>query len=224
MINTRRLTKLRRMMKRLRRGRGSIRIAVIGWGSLLWRPGELALATGRWNKDGPTLPIEFARRSRKATRLTLAVTPNSDERVRTYWAVSDEHAIPDARENLRLREGAPHIEDIFALDKQGRYWGRERDPGPREDVLLWLSDHPALDAVIWTGLKANWPKGKALTFATVDAYVSGQSLIDRAGIKNYVRRTPAQVDTSLRRNIEEAYGSRRIPVPASCFEDGIEEF
>jgi len=37
-----------------------VRIGCLGWGSLIWIPGELRLA-GDWRADGPALPIEFSR-------------------------------------------------------------------------------------------------------------------------------------------------------------------
>jgi len=35
-------------------------ILILGWGSLIWSPGELK-TVGDWSLDGPTLPIEFSR-------------------------------------------------------------------------------------------------------------------------------------------------------------------
>ena len=58
-----------------------MKIAVLGWGSLIWDPKELD-ANNEWNNDGPFLPIEFARISnngrltldRKSTRLNSSHT------------------------------------------------------------------------------------------------------------------------------------------------------
>jgi hypothetical protein len=52
-----------------------MKIAVLGWGSLLWEQGVLRLAS-RWRTDGPWLPIEFARLSDRG-RLTLVIHPES---------------------------------------------------------------------------------------------------------------------------------------------------
>ena len=39
-----------------------MKIAILAWGSLIWQPKELAYnKTFGWQKDGPILPIEFAR-------------------------------------------------------------------------------------------------------------------------------------------------------------------
>lgn len=60
-------------------------IAILGWGSLLWRPESLAM-TSAWNPDGPLLPLEFARLSGNNT-LTLVIHPASPPQ-QTYWVTS----------------------------------------------------------------------------------------------------------------------------------------
>jgi hypothetical protein len=62
-----------------------MRIAVIGWGSLIWDPRELD-RQGRWHTCGPRLPIEFARIS-KDVRLTLVIVKGADLQ-QTYWVRS----------------------------------------------------------------------------------------------------------------------------------------
>ena len=61
-----------------------MRITCLGWGSLIWNPGHLPLS-GKWEKDGPALPIEFARESgRKRMTLVIADVP---EMVTSLWAL-----------------------------------------------------------------------------------------------------------------------------------------
>ena len=59
------------------------RIALIGWGSLIYDPGDLPLSSG-WNANGPMLPGEFCRES-SGRRITLVLTPGMP-RVATLWA------------------------------------------------------------------------------------------------------------------------------------------
>ena len=64
-----------------------MKIAILGWGSLIWLPKDLKFDTNSgWKENGPVLPIEFARIS-KDGRLTLVITPNGTE-VPTLYAVS----------------------------------------------------------------------------------------------------------------------------------------
>lgn len=51
-----------------------LRIAILGWGSLLWEGGqEFDTWHGPWQYDGPTLKLEFSRVSKKRLgALTLA--------------------------------------------------------------------------------------------------------------------------------------------------------
>src|SRR5262245_47092747 len=80
------------------------RVVCIGWGSLVWRPeGFPALST--WKQDGPLLPIEFARQSRRG-EITLVITPGTPP-VPTLWSALGVKTLDQAREALRLREGIP---------------------------------------------------------------------------------------------------------------------
>lgn len=49
-----------------------MKIAVLGWGSLIWDQGNLQINDDRWHTAGPLLPIEFARIS-GGSRLTLVI-------------------------------------------------------------------------------------------------------------------------------------------------------
>jgi hypothetical protein len=77
-------------------------IAIIGWASLIWCPGALQIKSC-WHRDGPPLPIEFARISLDQ-RLTLVIHPGSKDQ-RTLWASALSQELEAVRANLRDREG-----------------------------------------------------------------------------------------------------------------------
>ena len=77
-------------------------IACLGWGSLIWDPRTLPVSP-RWNEDGPSLPVEFARHSSKSGRVTL-VLESGAQPVQTLWASLAVAGLPEAREALRSRE------------------------------------------------------------------------------------------------------------------------
>jgi hypothetical protein len=91
------------------------RIAVVGWGSLIWDPRQLPLVSP-WHPDGPELPVEFARVSRDG-RLTLSLCEGAAD-VRTLWAVMSCGTLDEARQHLAGRERT-HPGQIGSLDCDG---------------------------------------------------------------------------------------------------------
>jgi hypothetical protein len=49
------------------------RVGILGWGSLVWDPGDLRIVDGQWHLGGPELPIELSRRSDNRGYLTYVV-------------------------------------------------------------------------------------------------------------------------------------------------------
>lgn len=76
-----------------------MKIAFLGWGSLIWDPRNLQI-TGSWETDGPLLPVEFARVSQDGI-LTLVLYPD----VSVLWARAAHRDLQQAIDNLRRREG-----------------------------------------------------------------------------------------------------------------------
>ena len=89
--------------------------AILAWGSLTWEPKTLEFhkAFG-WQKDGPVLPIEFARIS-KDGRLTLVITENGTP-VTTYFTIANFYTTTDeAIQNLRKRESCNLVDIGFYI-------------------------------------------------------------------------------------------------------------
>ena len=183
-------------------------IAVLGWGSLKWDQRELR-TKGDWHEDGPLLPIEYRRLSGRG-RITLVLYPKVED-VQTLWAHAVYEKLGEAIENLCDREEVPraHIERIgFAI-----IGGRSRcnaAPDVLERIQRWGKEK-GMDAVVWTDLTENPEKfkdetGMELNDDNIIKYLKsleGETL-DQA--KEYVQRTPLQIDTSLRGRIREELG------------------
>ena len=182
-----------------------MKIAFLGWGSLIWDQRELR-TKGDWNGDGPSLPIEYRRISRDGG-ITLVLYPRVED-VKTLWADADFAKLSEAIENLCDREGVPreHIDRIgFAI-----IGGRSRcraAPGVLERIQKWGKEK-GLDAAVWTDLPENPDKfkketGMELNDDNIIKYLKsleGETL-DKA--KEYIQETPEQIDTSLRRRIRQ---------------------
>lgn len=188
-----------------------MKIAVIGWGSLIWNPRSLVMS-GRWRKDGPMLPVEFARRSGKG-RLTL-VTHEASEAQRTYWVLSGLTVLDEARENLREREGTPHMADV--------HWATRTVLHASNDIIAgrvqsWLSEHAELEAAIWAGLKATVDREDVVAKAV--EYL--MSLMPHGeAYKNaheYVVKAPFQIQTRVRKEMQ-ARGWTDVALPDELFE------
>ena len=187
-----------------------MKIAVVGWGSLIWAPRELAMG-GRWRKDGPLLSVECARKSKNG-RLTLALHPTSEPQ-RTYWCLSALANLEAARKNLQTREGAEHLEDM--------HWATRTEVHDANDSIAgqlrgWLGEHDAVEAVIWTGLPTTFDGdivAKAVAYLT--ALDPSGTVIGKA--REYVTKAPAQIQTPVRRQMQR-HGWTDVEHPDDLFE------
>jgi hypothetical protein len=220
----------------------AVRIAVLGWGSLIWNPRELRLAS-HWQPDGPFLPIEFARISATGPpRLTLAIRQDADK-VRTLWAQSAHDKLDGAMENLATRENTTSEKIGYVrrgdqpLESRSRLTSiigahlKATPEAPTTGDLLqhidwWRSEHQ-VDAVIWTDLPSNFEESfrndgqpAALSGETAVSYL--ESLRDAAFAEEYVRRAPPQIRTRIRRHLEKELGW--LPSPTSMIGPGDPRF
>lgn len=176
-----------------------MRIAVLAWGSLVWQPRNRhgsVLVAGPWHRDGPVLPVEFARISSDG-RLTLILVPGYPHRSQVLWAVSAFDDVAAARDNLARRETRAPTDMIHGITTGGAPVGNPPS-GIREAVSAWSAGRD-LDAVIWTGLGPGerWDGGFEGTAAV--EYVAGLSGDARRRAVEYIRRAPGQIDTPVRR-------------------------
>lgn len=176
-----------------------MKIACLGWGSLVWDPRSLHVRS-KWFEDGPLLPIEFARQS-KDKRVTLVLTPNSP-RVRSLWAISSLDTVDAVKADLALREDIKEDK----IQQSVGVWLAQADVDVDPEIVQWAT-RLNLDAVIWTKLKPRF--GNETRTANVDeiiGYLHKLSHEQRTNAELYVRKTPRQIDTPYRRRMEQEFG------------------
>lgn len=175
------------------------KIVVLGWGSLIWDPKDLGIERKEWFKDGPFLPIEFARASRDG-RLTLVIFPGA-ENVQVLWNYMITEDLEEAIKNLGDRENIPE-------DKRREKIGfveisKKNQNGYNQDVIntikQWAKEKN-IDRVIWTDLGPNFKESTKTDF-TEDNVIN--HLLNS---EKYIRKTPAQIRTKMRKIIEERLG------------------
>lgn len=178
------------------------KVAILGWGSLLYCPRSL-VTKGDWRRNGPWLPIEFARIS-NGPRLTLVIIPRR-KLIRTYWVLSGLHSLEAALENLAAREGTDR-DNIGYLRNDGAFAGRY--PQYRRSLLRWLHS-VACSAVIWTDLESNFTLKTKRPFLLSNAVEYLRELTEKEEgdeAEKYVRRAPSQTTTPLRRRLRKELG------------------
>ncbi|WP_298402282.1 hypothetical protein [uncultured Chloroflexus sp.] len=171
-----------------------MRIACLGWGSLIWDPRSLPIQ-GRWLEDGPLVPVEFARESEDG-RVTLVIKTDATP-VRVLWTLMLPTELQAAKKALRDRERIP----TKNWEKRIGSWRHgEAAPAAIPELPDWAQARN-LDAVIWTALNP--------TFTHVDEII--EHLNNLSGEKKeraeqYIRCAPSQIKTAYRRQIEHIFG------------------
>jgi hypothetical protein len=180
----------------------SMRIAILGWGSLIWDPRELP-RTGVWQPGGPVLPIEFSRVSMDR-RLTLVIDPANGVPVVTRYVVSPREELNDAVNDLREREGteAQYIGFVNVGNAAAR---RGVHPPFVQVIHEWAAAH-GFDAVVWTDLPSNFHEVTHQPFSVQQAtdYLSNLTAAAADRARRYVQNAPPEVNTPVRRALQDA--------------------
>lgn len=173
-------------------------IACLGWGSLVWDPRELPIQR-TWFKDGPFIPVEFARKSRDG-RITLVLEPTAIP-IRSLWAVMDATNVEVARNALCEREAIPPKNEQCHIDS----WSLGQ-PSPKliPGLPEWANAR-GVHHVVWTALPPTFIKVEQTSIEEqVVQYLSGLTGAKRDNAERYIRFAPKQIDTACRRHIEAA--------------------
>lgn len=174
-------------------------IACLGWGSLIWKPESLPLAS-EWFLDGPLLPIEFSRVG-DGGELATAICPDAPP-VKVLWSVLAVESLEQACEALRQREQIP-------ADRQGGIGLFKAGRSPVGTMARWAAQRQ-LDAVVWTALEPRFEdnEGRVPSLDDVLAYLSGLTGETLAHVRDYIRQVPRQIDTPYRREIASRLGCK----------------
>lgn len=178
------------------------KIAILGWGSLIWDLENLTPhTTGDWLMEhGPQLPMEFSRISPKRKMgLVVCLDPTHGVPCKTHVIQSSKSTIEEAIANLAARERAP-LSLIGAVSgdmKTGRM------PTVCDAVSYWCLANN-WDGAVWTDLEPNFKthSGQDFSLTAGLAYLktlSGESL-DEA--YRYIQSAPSQTDTPMRSALE----------------------
>lgn len=195
-----------------------MKIAILGWGSLIWDPRKLQLAT-EWMEGGPILSIEFSRISENG-RLTLVIDEKHGADVPTRYALSSLGDVDEAVTDLQKREGTPNRDRIGFVDiASGRTSERAwtKHPVTCERIRAWAGERK-LDSAVWTALEPNFEEkaGKPFSADAVVRYLSHLAEERKALAFAYIQNAPAEITTPARKRVEAKFGLLRA-IPESTF-------
>jgi len=178
-----------------------MKIACLGWGSLVWNPGSL-LIRREWFLDGPILPIEFARCSNDG-RLTLVITENA-KHVRALWSLMATDELKLAKKSLLVREGIPEKKSDEFI---GCLVVNEEQSDQLKIIIKEWAITLNLDAVVWTNLPPKYNNvAQVPTMEQAVNYLRDLDINARTLAEEYIRKTPKQIDTDYRRQFEIEFG------------------
>ncbi len=194
-----------------------MRIAILGWGSLIWDPRKLHLAGG-WQEGGPILPIEFSRISDNG-RLTLVIDEKHGADVPTRYALSSLSDLDLAITDLQKQESTPYRDRIgFAdlLHARNCERAQVKHPSACERIRAWAGARQ-FDAVVWTAIGPRFREKTGEPFS-VDAavrYLGRLPEQTKALALDYIRNAPADVVTPVREKAVAAFGLSRPMVESA---------
>jgi hypothetical protein len=170
-----------------------MKIACVGWGSLIWDPRELKIKDKKWFKDGPILPVEFVRISGNK-RVTLVVDPTAKP-LTTLWNLMDTNNFQIAFDSILQREGTI-TKRIHSIDRKST-----PDSEIEKTVQSWLIEKE-LDSAIWTGLYLNNKvQDSRPTADEIIGHLKSLSTTELEKAKEYIMKTPEQINTNYRKEI-----------------------
>lgn len=180
-----------------------MKIACLGWGSLIWDSGTLPIHT-EWFLDGPSLPIEFARESRDG-RITLVIA-DVERNVQSLWALMTSTNIECAKKALAKRENICDKNIQYSIG----FWCRESNESCDRcaDVIGEWAMHKEIDAVIWTKLKCGFKKArdKMPTGTEVIEHLRKLRCKKKENAQQYICNAPLQIRTAFREKIAVELG------------------
>ncbi len=182
-----------------------MKIAILGWGSLLWEVGEqFENQHSAWQYDGPSLKLEFSRiSSSRLGALTLVIDPEHGSMITVAWCLSKRSDPLDAICDLRCREGTI-LQNIGRVFLGTMRCNHSCDKVSRRAIVSWARVKQ-LDVVVWTDLQSNFSDKQHTPFSTQAAlsYLRTRSPEAKVKAAEYIWRAPDFVQTSLRATLQQ---------------------
>lgn len=176
-----------------------LRIAILGWGSLIWDKDEFFYAwIEKWRDDGPSLPIEFSRiSSSRNGALTLVIDENCGRNNVASYAFSKRKDPQDAFADLRCREKTNNRNIGYVNLTDGEI--KSKSQSVANTIKSW-AEQKKLGAVVWTDLSSNFYDKQKAQFS-IQAAAAYLKTLEEKGMYEawqYIVKAPSKLDSGLR--------------------------
>jgi hypothetical protein len=181
-----------------------MKIAILGWGSLIWQPKDLKYDKELgWNESGPQLPIEFSRISGDG-RLTLVIDDKAKHK-QTLFAVLLYENLDEAILDLAVREGTGRKSIGYYIKATDEFF--PENFSYKKEIKEWINNSEC-DAVIWTNLSRRFKDKIGLEHHLDNVIKYLETLPEEIKViaEEYIRKAPKQIDTLIRKSLEDRFG------------------
>jgi hypothetical protein len=184
-------------------GKSVTKIAILGWGSLLWDKSQNGFEEQHedWRFDGPVLKLEFSRKSvSRLNALTLVIDPVHGQECQVAYAISKRASPEEAIADLCAREKTKEKNIGCSFADGSRRDGR--DAKSNELIFQWAKAR-SIDVVLWTDLPGSFDGVTKHEFLNA-AVNHVQQLPARGKVMaaEYVWRAPDFIVTPLREALQ----------------------
>ncbi|MFY9732352.1 MAG: hypothetical protein WBQ04_15180 [Candidatus Acidiferrales bacterium] len=179
------------------------KIAILGWGSLLWDKSESEFNQWHeeWKSDGPVLKLEFSRKSSsRLNALTLVIDPLHGHECKVAYVLSKRDSPEEAIADLCAREKTKEQNVGCVFVNGSRRQGRD---GHSLDVISQWAKGRSIDVVLWTDLGGSFEGVAKADFVKVAVdHIQGLPAEGKAKAAEYVWRAPEFIVTPLRNALQ----------------------
>lgn len=171
----------------------------LGWGSLIWDTSRPFDVKGDWQKNGPELPLEFARQSGD-NRMTLVIA-DIKHYVPVLWAELDAASLDEAVSLLAKREGVTRERAI------GRWQNQTKEKYPHQTTIAEWAIANDFIGVVWTALEPGMKesRGDLPTLTQVRHHLATLEENESVGAIQYIHKAPIQIMTPYRSALESSF-------------------
>lgn len=158
-----------------------MKIAYLGWGSLLWNNKSLKLKT-KWDKTKLLFPLNFSRISDKGKgRLTLVIDNVNGTLNHPHIASTKIKNLNKAINTLRLREKTKK-NNIGYINIKDNSFRSKLLKKSQIDTIFEYAKKNNLDSIIWTDISPNFSEITGKKISTINAIQYIQSKMDKPKI------------------------------------------